>query len=141
MRDVLFALALLLHPLCGCGGEPLPGQTEAQEYILGRYAEEGVGDGTDVLDTVWYESQQCIPAPWDSDHKETCRRGRSWVIGPYCWIEVVWRDTSSLIGQTSFAHELLHCVLWQELGDPGHTHWAWDSLVHQVNAELLTKGL
>ena len=133
MRYLILALLL-----CACGSDPIDGQQEAQDYILGRYAQEGAGRRTEIANVVWYEATRCIPAPWDDEHPARCRVGRSWVIGPVCWVEVVRRGSS--IGDTSFAHELLHCRLYERVGCPSHEGPEW-FLVATVNDELLTMGL
>lgn len=134
MRTLLFCG--LLIGLTSCG-DPLQEHVEAIEYIRGRYKQLELGSDFGDLEVVYYDA--CIPAPYDPEHKETCRNGRAWPYGPFgCTIEIRLRGWSA--AHTSIAHEIAHCRMYLWVGDPGHDGEIWE-WVPVVNTELREMGL
>ncbi|MDW8282645.1 MAG: hypothetical protein RMK29_13110 [Myxococcales bacterium] len=134
--------ALLVVLLCGSGCGPeerarMPAQQEAFAVVrqeLGRlFAEEMLHEP----DVRWWTE----PCPGTQISAV--------VLGPRCYaglyyrpggVDVAWRGS---IGQSAYAHELMHYFLDQAgLGsDPGHARTAYWQLVERIDLQLQQQGL
>jgi hypothetical protein len=89
------------------------------------------------VDIHWLQ-QSCIVFPGDNPEIDQCTTGFRWddYWHPDCEIWVIWRGYK--FSATSLAHELMHCTLAEEKGDPdvGHLDPWWSTVLKDVNADV-----
>jgi len=147
LRIVLAALALTA---CDPGDifKEKPGQGVALEIIRDAFSDSGL-DIQPTVYIVWYDHSACLAdTPFAHAPEGACRTGRALpLLDRVCWVELLWTnrlvrwDPSVRLSETSLVHELLHCALWRDLGDPKHESFLWRTLVPATQKSLAQVGL